>query len=613
MFCNFPVVWYKMREIDIEDLEKKGMEMANRVFPKPNDEDLVTVQPIIEALLASDHILSGREMAALRRKHKFSGKSSFLFSAYLRLLALKQVSNDNEPILRETLKIKACKSWSGITSITVFTSPYPEYKDDEGRLVRQEFSCAYNCSFCPKQEGQPRSYILNEPGVLRANRNNFDCVSQMHDRMNGLYMIGHGDLGKLEVLVLGGTFASYPNQYRKEFTRDIYYAANVFWERDNLPLRDRLSLAEEKQLNKTARCRVIGLTFETRGDTINADEIRFLRELGCTRIQMGIQHTDDDVLNKNNRKCSNARTVAAIEMLKRNCWKIDGHFMPNMPFSTIEKDREMLLEKVIGTRSHVKHKVITRGWWNREVEYWQEYDLVDPDIQVDQMKIYPTAVTVYTEIEEWYRSGKYVPYAEKLFTDLMLDFKSMMFPWIRINRLVRDFFADTIYSETGSNLNLRSELDKTMKEMGTSCACIRCREVKDNVWDGHYILVIRKYRASNGDEYFISAESKDMKTLYGFVRLRLDDARGKVFPELDGAGLVRELHVYSQLTNVGVKGNFVQHKGIGTKLMRKAEEIAGREGYKKMAVIAGIGAQTFYEKVGYREHPGDGEFMMKFL
>jgi histone acetyltransferase (RNA polymerase elongator complex component) len=607
-----------MREIDIEDLERKGHEMMSKAFAKPTKEDLNKLKPLVLEILSSNDVLTKIQLLQLKRKHKFTGKNSFLFSIYLQLLASNEVSNNNEDILRKSLMIKACKSWSGITSITVFTSPYPEYTNDKGEKVRQEFTCRWNCHFCAKQDGQPRSYILNEPGVLRANRNNFDCVSQMHDRMNSLYMIGHGNLGKLEILVLGGTFASYPNPYREEFTRDIYYAANVFWERNSEDPRPRLSLSEEKKINKTAMCRVIGLTFETRGDSIDADELIFLRKLGCTRIQMGIQHIDDDVLDANNRKCKHKRTVEAIQMLKKNCWKIDGHFMPNLPFSTIEKDRNMLINHLAGTKSPVKHKVIYNNWlswWNKEPEYWEYYDIYDEDIQVDQIKIYPTAVTVYTEIEKWYKSGKYVPYAESLLFDLLLDFKSLVFPWIRINRIVRDFFADTIYSESGSNLSMREQLEKTMKQNGTRCACIRCREVKDNIsvdWNGSYIIVIREYRSSGAYEYFISAESSDFKTLYGFVRLRLDDGKNKVFSELNDAALIRELHVYSQLTNVGTKGSHVQHKGIGTKLMQKAEKVAWNKGYKKIAIISGIGAQTFYEKIGYKEYPGDGEFMIKF-
>ena len=603
-----------MKEIDIEDLEKKGIAMMTREIPKPTNEDVKKWKPLIEKILEAGRVLDKSAISKMKRAFRFSGKNSFLFQVYNCLLERGEISDEGDGFLRQSLMIKACKSWSGITSITVFTAAYPECTDDNGNRVKQPYSCAFNCSFCPKQEGQPRSYILNEPGVLRANRNDFDCVSQIHDRMNGLYSIGHVDLGKLELLVLGGTFASYPRAYRIEFTRDIYYAANTFW--DAKPLRERLSLDEEKAINKTARSRVIGLTFETRGDSINAEELRLYRKLGCTRLQMGLQHIDDDVLDKNNRKCPHAVTVKAIEMLKRNCWKLDLHVMPNLPFSNPEKDRKMLIEHFVGTRGPVKREERRSwsGWWKGDaVEHWEYYDMYDPDIQADQMKIYPTAVTVYTEIEEWYKSGKYVPYAEDVLIDMLLLFKSLIPPWVRINRIVRDFFEDAIFSESGSNLGMRGDLHELMRKSGTRCACIRCREVKDGAWDGSYIVIIRKYVASNGDEYFISAESRDHHVLYGFVRLRLDDATNKVFPELNGAALIRELHVYSQLTNVGIKGKHVQHRGLGTMLMRKAEKIAGEYGYKKAAVIAGIGAQTFYEKVGYAVAAGEGEFMMKFI
>lgn len=597
-----------MKHIDIEELEAKGQMMASRDFPKPTPADVEKYKPLVKYMLSLGRVLQPGELNALKKKHRCNHKNSFLFHVFQSLDI--PTTPDQAEKFRRSLMIKACKSWSGITSITVFTSAYPEFTDaTTGERKKQSFSCAYNCSFCPNQPGQPRSYILNEPGVLRANRNEFDCVRQIHDRMNSLYVIGHPDLGKLEVLVLGGTFASYPKPYREEFTRDIYYAANTFW--DSGALRERLSLDEEKWINKTAKSRVIGLTFETRGDTIDADEMRFLRRLGCTRIQMGIQHIDDAILDKNNRKCAHKTTVKAIELLKTNCWKIDGHFMPNLPFSTAEKDRDMLIDKFLGLRFPVpKRHVDASG------AHWEVFRLTNPELQVDQVKIYPTAVTVYTQIEEWYKQGIYKPYPEAEFESIMLDFKSLVFPWIRINRIIRDFFADAIFSESGSNLGMRNDLGALMATMGTRCPCIRCREVKNKDWDGKYDIVVRQYDASNGDEYFISAESPDRHTLYGFVRLRLDTPTynaDKVFPELQGAALIRELHVYSQLTNVGEKGRHVQHKGIGTRLMSKAEAIAAANKYGHVAVIAGIGAQTFYERIGYHLHEGPGEFMVKYL
>ncbi len=71
--------------------------------------------------------------------------------------------------------------------------------------------------------------------------------------------------------------------------------------------------------------------------------------------------------------------------------------------------------------------------------------------------------------------------------------------------------------------------------------------------------------------------------------------------------------MYSTVTQLGSKGK-VQHRGVGTKLMTKAEQIAKDNGYKKMAVIASIGSRTFYaEKLGYTLAEGDGEYMIKNL
>ncbi len=565
--------------LDTQFLEKRGAEMLSKEFTRPTLEIARKYKNMIIALLQDEPIMS------LKRKYSMFQKNSYIYFMFKLLLDNREITctEEEEKILRKALMIKPCKSWSGITSITIFTSPYP--KGDDGQI--QKFSCAYNCSFCPNQPGQPRSYILNEPGVLRANKNKYDCVSQMYDRLQALYNIGHINLAKLEVLVLGGTFASYPISYRIEFCRDLFYAANTFWD-DNK--RERLSLEQEQNINRTAMTRVIGLTIETRGDSINSTELKLLKRLGCTRIQMGIQHIDDDILNINNRKCPHYKTVNAIEMLKRNCWKIDGHFMPNLPGSSPEKDYDMLVNQFVGVKS------MKQGC----------YDLINPDIQVDQVKIYPCAVTAYTEIEKWYISGQYKPYSNEKLIDIIIDFKNRVFPWIRINRVVRDFFAEAIHENAGRDLlNLRADLSKKQ----IKCHCIRCREIKDHLFEKWNIDVLQ-YNASNGTEYFIQAVTECKQHLFGFVRLRLDDGFNKVFVELNNAALIREVHVYSQTTFVGEKSNTsVQHKGIGSLLMKKAEEIALKNNYYKIAVISGIGAQTFYEKLGYER--SDSDFMIK--
>ena len=93
-------------------------------------------------------------------------------------------------------------------------------------------------------------------------------------------------------------------------------------------------MEEEKRINKTARVKVIGLTLETRPDSINHEELVRFREYGVTRVQLGIQHTDDSVLKKVNRGCLKEDAVRAMKLLKESCWKVDTHFMPNLPGSS---------------------------------------------------------------------------------------------------------------------------------------------------------------------------------------------------------------------------------------------------------------------------------------
>jgi elongator complex protein 3 len=90
--------------------------------------------------------------------------------------------------------------------------------------------------------------------------------------------------------------------------------------------------------------------------------------------------------------------------------------------------------------------------------------------------------------------------------------------------------------------------------------------------------------------------------LFGFLRLRIDDNPGlDIVDELQGCGLIREVHVYGLSTSVGLKNDSSsQHKGVGQILVKTAEDIIRQVGLKKSAVIAGIGAREYYKnKCGY--------------
>lgn len=488
--------------------------------------------------------------------------------------------------IENLLRIKRGKSHSGVLVITIFTSAYPEYTNSKGEKVVKSFSCKWDCHYCPNQPEQPRSYLEGEPGVLRANANNFDCCKQMWDRMTTLQNIGH-PVDKLEVLVLGGTWYSYPSEYRNQFIRDMYYAANTFFDR-----RERQDLDFERDANRSAKCKVIGLTLETRPDTININNIIDARKLGCTRFQLGIQHTDDDILKKINRMCPTSKTIKAIELLKDWGYKIDCHLMPNLPFTTPEKDRKMLLDEFLGlnTEPYVIESDI------EGIHEWTVWEVAYPELQVDQWKIYPCEVVPYTQIEVWHKEGTYKPYSEEELEPILLDVKRNMFPWIRLNRIIRDIPMDYIIS-SGDHPNMRQQLQVKMKANGWKCRCIRCREVKrQNLPD--IIYRVAEYTASNGVEYFVSAEDITGDLLCGFVRVRINYNQENAW--------IRELHVYGQLQKtcfVTTMGSDVatQHKGIGKKLMSFAKEIAHKNNKTSIKVISGEGTKLYYQNIGYYE------------
>lgn len=578
--------------IDVEELDAKFSKALSRTFEAPSIEEARRLRPLIDELLALEAPLAERDLAALRRRHGFAGKRSYLFQAYLALVdAGELAAPESDRALRKTLQIKPCKSWSGVVSVTIFTAA-------------ASFSCAHNCAYCPNEPGQPRSYLKGEPGVLRANKHGFDAAEQIWSRMQSLRATGH-EPAKVEMILSGGTWSSYPVEYREAFCRDVYYAVTTFW--DAPPRRERLSLHEEKALHRDARSRIVGLTIETRPDSVDADEIRRLRVYGVTRVQLGVQHIDDAILDRVSRRCPTARTVAAIADLKRAGFKVDAHFMPNLPGSTPEKDRDMLVHQLFGLRRPVErwHAHVPRSWldWargraKRVAERWERYDLARPDLSFDQAKIYPTEVTPWTDIEKWFRDGTYVPYGERDLMDILIDMHAVVYPWVRLNRIVRDI--PDCYTYNARRSNLRQDIQAAMEKENMRCMDIRAREVKDKPWDGSSVLTLREYGASGGTEYFVSAESEDASTLYGFVRLRLDEAKNKPFEELEGAALVRELHVYGSQLFVGdATGAAVQHRGLGRTLLARAERLAADRGYEKIAVIAAEGNARYYEKLGY--------------
>ncbi|QKF94312.1 putative elongator complex protein 3 [Fadolivirus algeromassiliense] len=634
----------------MECVSSSGQMDIEDVIPTPRNfvEDPIVIGNVIRELLNteinSDDDFTAFVKAMQKDVHITLSPSKLLY-VYRMMVNGKKIARNEH--YEQFMKSKKVRGMSGVMVVTVVTSPWPKTAEQEYGLEVQEdvhksdpfdksqltielsakyktFSCKYSCHFCPSEPGQAKSYIKKEPAVARANQHRFDAVGQFRDR--GItYLINGHHFDKVELIVLGGTWSSYPKDYQDEFIRDLYYSANTFYDKDfETNPRPRLSVEEEVKLNEDAFCRIIGLTLETRPDQITPDELIRFRRFGVTRVQLGIQHTDNELLKYVNRGCTTEDAINAIKLLKNSCFKVDIHLMPDLPNSDPEKDKIMF-----------------------------EYILNSPDLQADQWKIYPCSVVPWTRIETWYNNykrnydtdanpegltkvdnRKYKPYAEETYDDiriqigktkdipssplmeLLMGVKDRIHPWIRINRLVRDIPG--LYISGGNDReDLRQVLQKEMHLRGQKCKCIRCREVKNKKTDIELAeLVVREYNASDGKEYFISYESPDRNTIYGFLRLRISAESGCVFPELINTALMRELHVYGTVVPVNKKNDeskSAQHMGFGKKLIKKAEELTHHFGLKRIAVIAGVGVRNYYRKQGYLDHMGLGNFQIKTL
>ncbi|MCD6431944.1 tRNA uridine(34) 5-carboxymethylaminomethyl modification radical SAM/GNAT enzyme Elp3 [Candidatus Bathyarchaeota archaeon] len=476
---------------------------------------------------------------------------------------------DEKSKLLPLLRRKTTRTISGITVVAVMTKPYP---------CPQPEPCAY----CPGGPpfGVPQSYTGFEPAAMRGLQNEFDPYLQVKNRIAQLKAIGH-DVDKIELIVMGGTFPATPLSYQERFIQRCL---------DAITDTDSSSLEEAKRNAEKSRIRNVGITVETRPDWAKETHVDHMLSMGVTRVELGVQNPDDEIYRLVGRKHSVQDVIDATRIMKDAGLKIVYHLMPGLPGSNPEKDLQAFKE------------IFT-----------------NPAFKPDMIKIYPCLVLKGTKAYEWYVKGLYKPYTNEEAANLIVEVKKLVPPWVRIMRVQRDIPAPLIIAGVKQS-NLRQLVQQRLKEQGLRCRCIRCREV------GHRMLIDKvkpnpervkilttKYKASEGEEIFISAEDTENDVLIGYLRLRIPSEKAHR-PEVKGqpCSIVRELHVYGLLVPVGKHlTNAWQHKGYGSILLSEAERVS-REDYnlKKILVISALGTKQYYMRFGYNY---DGPYMSKKL
>jgi elongator complex protein 3 len=513
------------------------------------------------ARIVLDEIRRGRDVTKTLRSYPMNGggylNKSMLVAIYNEMVAAGEIGEDAQ--LLERIRMKPMRTLSGVTTVTVLTKPYP---------------CPGKCIFCPTDVRMPKSYLPDEPGAMRGLEHEFDPYAQVRSRIEQLKSVGH-PTDKIELLILGGTWSSYRRDYQEWFVKRCFEAMNDLTS-VSLPIGASTEKAGEGELdkahtiNEASHHRNVGLVIETRPDEINPDELRWLRQLGVTKVQMGAQSLDDHILEINKRGHDVECTRRATALLRAAGFKIVLHWMPNLLGATPESDREDFAKL-----------------WN--------------DFCPDEIKIYPNQLLANAELYEYWQRGEFKPYTTQELIDLIADIKPTIPRYCRVNRVIRDIPSTNVV-EGNRRTSLRQDVHEEMKRRGVYCECVRCREVRGRSIDaGSLKLDDMVYPAGGAEEHFISYVTPDDK-LAGFVRLSLPrkESPQTGMADLDEAALIREVHVYGQSLPVGAeKDGAAQHAGLGTRLLQQAESIAKANGFKRMTVISAVGTRAYYIQRGF--------------
>jgi elongator complex protein 3 len=461
----------------------------------------------------------------------------------------------NNPAFLIKIRMKPIRSLSGVTTVTVLTKPHP---------------CPGDCIFCPDDAELPKSYLREEPGAARAFENQFDPYLQVSSRLASYDAIGH-PTSKIELLILGGSWTAYPEEYQTWFIQRCLDAMNGV---------DSASLKEAQTINESSKRRNVGLVIETRPDTINPTVLASLRKMGVTKVQIGAQSFNDQILEMNKRGHTTVATLQAAALLRAAGFKIVMHWMPNLLGATISSDRADF------------------------PKMWQD------GYCPDEIKIYPTQLVENSQLYQYWLNGSYKPYTTQELIRLIADIKPTIPEYCRVNRIIRDIPAPYIV-DGNKRSSLRQDVQNELAARGQQCRCIRCREIRGKlVAEENLELNDLIYHPHYSEEHFLHYRTPDDQ-LAGYLRLSFPDLSEKEgqyiyeqvnaeIPELSGCAIIREVHIYGQSLQFGTeKSGAAQHVGLGSNLIEKAVDLCKRKGIKQLAVIAAIGTRQYYLERGF--------------
>jgi elongator complex protein 3 len=570
--------------------------------PEPVRASLLPLLRAIEAVPddVSDP-LKPETMEPLLRRHPKPGGGFFSRSdliAGFRAFSPDEAFRFDEARFRRRVQRRPVRTQSGVTPLTVLTKPFP---------------CPGKCIFCPNDVRMPKSYLSDEPGAQRAANNRFDPYLQTWNRLAAFDATGH-PVDKVEMIVLGGTWSFYPEAYQVWFVTRCFDAMNDFGagrdrrddfdpgtpdfeeidadirgdEFDRNPYNQRVTsflksrqrgemllehersdwaaLALVQRENETAGARCVGLVLETRPDHVTEEEVIRLRRLGATKIQLGVQSLDDEILEANRRGHGIAETRRAFDLLRRAGFKLHVHWMANLLGATPASDCE---------------------------DFPRLFD--DAAFRPDELKLYPCSLIETAELMGPWKRGEWKPYSEAELLEVVAASLPKVPRYCRVTRVIRDISSDDIVV-VNKRTNFRHIAEQEIERRGQTLVEIRHREIRGEDFDAAQLeLRETEYITGSGREVFLEYVTATDR-IVGFLRLLLP-SKPSFIDELGDRALVRELHVYGGSVRIGAEhGGAAQHRGLGALLLDRAESIAAAAGHDTLSVISAIGTRDYYRK-----------------
>lgn len=581
--------------------------------------------PLLKVILESPKRLSSREHQQLMRRYPKPAGGGFYSLANLvyawRVFAGQAGVPAYDEGLLHKLRRKPVRTLSGVTPVTVLTKPFP---------------CPGTCVFCPNDVRMPKSYLADEPGAQRAEKNAFDPYLQTYMRLQTYHNLGHST-DKIEIIVLGGTWSFYPETYQIWFVKRIFDAMRDFGQGIDdraevvAALRQR-SMFSGEQISKLV---VQGLnmpaSYNQVVQNIYADEMYRSRGLvdeiiaGERERSLVDEYATWKELERAQRENETApcRSVGlvietrpdhisadeVIRIRRLGCTKVQ------IGFQSLD-DRVLEMNKrghdVAATRRAVKllRKAgfkIHAHWMPNLYGSSPVADRVDfkkmfgdVDFRPDELKIYPCSLIESAELMQRYQAGDWRPYGHEELLELLVDCFEMTPEYCRLTRVIRDIPGTDIV-DGNKVTNFRQLVERELARRGGKSDDIRAREIRrDPVTDDDLRLDVSEYRCSIGDEIFLQYITSERK-IAAFLRLSLPDAgEAPLLEELSGCAMIREVHVYGLSLGFGtaVSGR-AQHLGMGSRLIEKAADIAAERGYARLAVISAIGTRDYYRARGF--------------